>query len=119
MARPTLANRLRHVLEAIAQVETYLAGKSFADYLVDDMRRHAVERCLEIASEASRHIPSESKGRFPEIPWRGIADFGSVLRHEYPNVINERVWQIVTSDLAPLKSAVEDMLREAEAGSGR
>jgi uncharacterized protein with HEPN domain len=54
MARPTLADRLRHILDAIADVQTYTEGTSFADYLADDMRRHAVERCLEIISEASR-----------------------------------------------------------------
>lgn len=117
MAR-TLTDRLRHILEAIAQIETYLVGKSFADYLSDDMRRHAVERCLEIASEASRHIPRETTGRFPELPWRGIADFGNVLRHEYQNLVDERVWQIVTSDLAPLKAAVLAMLWEVEERGG-
>jgi len=40
------------------------------------------------------------------------------LRHEYPNVINQRVWQIVTSDLAPLKAAVVAMLREVEKEGG-
>ena len=114
----TLAERLRHILEAIGQIEGYLAGKSFADYLADDMRRYAVERCLEIASEASRHIPPETKRRFPEIPWRGVADFGNVLRHEYEAVVDERVWQIVTSDLAPLKAAVRAMLEAEEKRGG-
>jgi uncharacterized protein with HEPN domain len=113
----TLAGRLRHILDAIAQIETYVAGKSFADYRADDMRRYAVERCLEIASEASRCMPPETKARFPEIPWR-VADFGNVLRHEYEAVINERVWQIVTSDLVPLKSAVLAMLQELEKQDG-
>jgi uncharacterized protein with HEPN domain len=114
----TFAERLRHILEAIGQIEGYLAGKSFADYLADDMRRYAVERCLEIASEASRHIPPETKRRFPEIPWRGVADFGNVLRHEYEAVVDERVWQIVTSDLAPLKAAVRAMLEAEEKRGG-
>jgi uncharacterized protein with HEPN domain len=118
MARP-LAARLRHILEAIAQIERYMAGKSLADYRSDDMRRYAVERCLEIASEASRHIPAEAKRRFPQIPWRGVADFGNVLRHEYETVIDERVWQIVTDDLAPLKAAVLAMLRELEERGAR
>ena len=119
MARPQLADRLRHILGAIAQVQAYLAGKSFADYCADDMRRHAVERCLEITSEALRHIPRETKKRFPEIPWRGVADFGNVLRHEYPSVIDQRVWQIVTSDLATLKAAVVAMLREVDHDEAR
>jgi uncharacterized protein with HEPN domain len=114
MARPTLADRLRHILDAIADIETFTAGKTFDEYLADSMRRHAVERCLEIISEASRYLPREAKTRHSAIPWRGVADFGNVLRHGYPNVKDPRVWEIVTSDLAPLKAAVGSLLREIE-----
>jgi uncharacterized protein with HEPN domain len=114
MARPTLADRLRHMLDAIADVQAYTEGKSYDDYLADDMRRHAVERCLEIVSEASRYVPRDAKARHPEIAWRGVADFGNVLRHDYPNVKDRRVWEIVTDDLAPLKTAVETILHDLE-----
>jgi uncharacterized protein with HEPN domain len=104
MARPTLADRLRHILDAIADVRDYTDGKSYEDYVADAMRRHAVERCLEIVSE---------------IAWRGVADFGNVLRHDYPNVRDRRVWEIVTSDLAPLKAAAEAILYDLDThGSG-
>jgi uncharacterized protein with HEPN domain len=119
MARPTLADRLRQILDAIADVRDYTDGKSYEDYVADAMRRHAVERCLEIVSEASRHVPREAKMRHPEIAWRGVADFGNVLRHDYPNVRDRRVWEIVTSDLAPLKAAAEAILYDLDThGSG-
>ena len=110
-----MADRRRHILDAIADVEAFTAGKTLDDYLADRMRRHAVERCLEMISEASRHIPRAAKARHAEIAWRGVADFGNVLRHDYPNVKDRRVWQIVTRDLAPLRAAVETMARELEA----
>jgi uncharacterized protein with HEPN domain len=114
MARPTLADRLRHILDAIAKIEAFTAGKTFEGYLTDDMRRHAIERCLEIVSEASRFVPRQARTRHPEIGWRGVADFGNVLRHDYPNVKNRRVWEIVTDDLAPLKDAIVRMLRDLD-----
>jgi uncharacterized protein with HEPN domain len=118
MAGLTLADRVGHIRDAIAKIETFAAGKAFDDYLVDDMRRHAIERCLEIISEASRHIPSEIKARYTQIAWRGVADFGNILRHDYPNVKDRRVWEIVTDDLGPLKAAVTGILRDLETGSG-
>jgi uncharacterized protein with HEPN domain len=118
MARSSLADRLRHILDAIADIETFSADKTFDDYLADHMRRHAVERCLEIISEASRSIPREAKARHAEIPWRGVADFGNLRRHDDPNVKDPRVWQIVTRDLAPLRAAVETMIRDLEAKAG-
>jgi uncharacterized protein with HEPN domain len=65
MARPSLAERLRHILDAIADVQAYTDGKTYDDHLADDMRRHAVERCLEIVSEASRYVPREAKAEYP------------------------------------------------------
>jgi uncharacterized protein with HEPN domain len=117
MARPTLADRLRHILDAIAAVQAYTEGRSYEDYLADAMRRHAIERCLEIVSEASRHVPRAAKARHPEIAWRGVADFGNVLRHDYPNVKDRRVWEIVTHDLGPLKAVVAAILHDLEAKS--
>jgi uncharacterized protein with HEPN domain len=76
--------------------------------------RDVVERNLERISEASRHIPEDLKARHPSIGWRLIADLGNVLRHAYDQIEDERIWQIVSQDLAPLKAAVEAMLREAE-----
>jgi uncharacterized protein with HEPN domain len=114
MARPTVGDRARHVLDAIAKIETFTAGRTFDQYLADDMCRHAVERCLEIVSEASRHIPGGVKARHAGIAWRGVADFGNVLRHDYPNVKDRRVWEIVTHDLGPLKAAVAAMLDDLE-----
>ncbi len=118
MARPTVADRARHVLDAIAKIETFTAGRTFDRYLADDMCRHAVERCLEIVSEASRHIPSGIKARHAGIAWRGVADFGNVLRHDYPNVKDRRVWEIVIHDLGPLKAAVATMLQGSEPKDG-
>ncbi len=47
----------------------------------------------------------------------GVADLGNVLRHAYDQVMDHRIWQIVTADLAPLKAAVETMLREVKEDS--
>lgn len=65
-------------MDAIARIEAWTDGKTFDDYLADDMLRAAVERSLEIVSEASRHIPAEAKRRHPEVTWRCVAGFGNV-----------------------------------------
>jgi uncharacterized protein with HEPN domain len=63
MARAPIADRFRHILEAISRVETLIAGKGFDAYAADWMTRDAVERNLERISEASRHIPLDLKAR--------------------------------------------------------
>jgi uncharacterized protein with HEPN domain len=59
-------------------------------------------------------VPRQAKARHPEIVWRGVADFGNVLRHDYPKVSNRLVWEIVTDDLPPLKEAIDRMPRDLE-----
>lgn len=114
MARRFTPERLRHILEPAADAATLTQGKTVDDDLRDRFLRLAVERCLEIVSEASRFIPEDLKARHPALPWRGIADFGNVLRHGYEAVDHRRVWAIVAHDLALPTAAVEAMLREIE-----
>ena len=66
---------------------------------------------MERLSEASRHIPDALKEKHPTVDWRGVADLGNVLRHAYEQVVDRRIWETVTADLAPLKSAVEAIRR--------
>ena len=114
MARAPLADRLRQMLEAAARIELQTAGKSFDDYRADWVTRDVVERNLERLSEASRHVPDDLKARHSKVAWRLVADLGNVLRHAYDQIIDDRIWQIVTTDLPPLKAAVEAMLRAVD-----
>jgi uncharacterized protein with HEPN domain len=78
---------------------------------LDDLKtdrdfRYAVERSLEIISEASHHLPEHGKGREANIPWRQVADIGNVLRHTYFDMRLDTVWRIVTEELGPLRDAL-------------
>ena len=110
MADPRTMDRLGHILAAITTIGDYTAGKTLADFQSDRLLADAVERNIERLSEASRHLTDELKAGYPDIPWREIADIGNVLRHAYDRVAPERIWQIITDDLAHLGEAVEAMI---------
>jgi uncharacterized protein with HEPN domain len=76
--------------------------------------QRAVERGLEIISEASRHIPPDMKALAPSIPWRQIAAIGNLLRHEYQRTDITATWNIVAEHLPPLASAIKQLIAEAE-----
>jgi uncharacterized protein with HEPN domain len=114
MTGSELISRLQDILEAIAAIAEYTAGKTFEDYAAARMLRDAVERNLERISEASRHIPMNLKARHPEIPWQKVAGIGNILRHAYPIVDDNLVWEVVVRDLPPLRAAAEQLLRNAE-----
>lgn len=50
---------VRHVLDAITNIETDTAGYDFEKFRTDRRARQLVERNLEILSEASRRLPEE------------------------------------------------------------
>lgn len=64
------------ILDALAGIEKAIAGKSFAQYASDWTTRRAVERGLEIVSEASRHLPPAWTDRHPRIPWPKVRSIG-------------------------------------------
>ena len=117
MSDQRILGRLGQIREALSAIERLTAGKSLDDHAAEPNLAAAVERYLERRSEASRHIPNALKEKHPNIDWRGVADLGNVLRHAYDQVMDHLVWQIVTADLAPLKAAVEIMLREVKEDS--
>ncbi|MFL9827086.1 DUF86 domain-containing protein [Rhodoplanes sp. SY1] len=87
-------------------MEEALAGVSFDDYAGSWLLRSAVERGVEVISEASRHIGADAKARHPEVRWKDIAGIGKHSRHEYQTVDSLIIWKAVTHDLPILKHAL-------------
>lgn len=108
---PTEEDRLRDILEAIADIEALWDGRALTDFVSDRIARMATERLLEIVCEASRRLSDEIKAAAPEIDWRTIIDFGNVLRHAYHATRTDLVWDIVRSDLPVLKAFAENQMR--------
>ena len=90
------------MLDASTAVKEFAAGATFQDYARNKMMRSAVERQLEILGEAARRVSQEFKAEHPEIVWRQIVGLRNVLAHEYGDIRQERVWQIVSRDLPAL-----------------
>jgi len=84
------------------------------EYSSDQKTQRAVERCIEVISEASRHIPDAIKAKHPEIPWSDVAAIGNVFRHEYHNVAARIVWDTVRLHLPPLDAAIRAIEAELQ-----
>ena len=93
--------------EALAGIEATIEGVTFEAFAASWQLQRAVERGLEIISEASRSLPDELKERAPTIPWPAIAAIGNILRHEYQRIEPRLVWNITEQHLEPLRLAVE------------
>jgi uncharacterized protein with HEPN domain len=109
--------RLKDTKKAISAIRKLLSGKSLSAIQHDDDTQAAFERYLERLSKASRHIPTEWKTEFPQIPWRQIADLGNFMRHGYDKVDLGVLWSIYENDLDALEPVIDQLLERAESST--
>jgi uncharacterized protein with HEPN domain len=107
--RATPSDRLAHALQAIADLESLVDEHDLGAIRKSAVLRAALERFLEIISEAVRHLPDEWKQTDDNIPWRGIAAIGNVIRHGYDGIDVSRLWMLANDDLPVLKAALLNM----------
>jgi uncharacterized protein with HEPN domain len=98
---------LDEMLEAIDAIREATSGKTFAEFERERLTRLAVQRAIEIISEAAPRLPDELLARHPQLEWRKIKAIGNVLRYEYHRVSDRIVWQVVQQELAPLATVLE------------
>ena len=89
-------------------------GVDVQGYRGDFKLRKAVERCVEIVSEASRNIPDDLKAQFPDQPWHEITAIGNLLRHQYQRVDDLIMWKIATRSLPALRKVIVSMIGDDE-----
>jgi uncharacterized protein with HEPN domain len=112
MASRSLRPRLQDILDNIAIVKGATTGRDLAFFTADPVLRLAIERAIEIISEAVRHIPKEQHDKHPNIPWRNIMAIGNKLRHEYRRVDPDIIWEIAQQHLDELQPVIEAILAE-------
>lgn len=108
------AKYLWDVQRAVERTNRFIAGRTFDDYLADDMLSAAVERQFEIIGEALvrlRRIAPDVIAMLPDVP--EIIGFRNVLVHAYGDVDSKEVWGTIENDLPRLRAAVANLLRQA------
>lgn len=100
------------IIAAIDGIETAIGPATLQDYSGNWLLKHAVERAIEIISEAFRRVPVEVQNGHPEIPWKEIMAVGNILRHNYDRIADRIIYEIVARDLPALKTAVSAILAE-------
>ncbi len=101
---------LGDILRSIDHIDTFLGEIVVEDYLQDLKTRSAVERQLQIITEAAIPLGDEAEVLFPGLDWRGYRGMGNVLRHEYHRVDNLIVWDTVKLELPILRAAIAKAL---------
>ena len=104
--------RLAHMLAAAERVIRYTSGKTFDDLKADDMMYYAVVKNIEIIGEAANLLSAEFTDAHPAIPWKQVRGMRNYIVHEYFQIDDVVVWDVVTTDIPLLRQQIIEYLKE-------
>jgi uncharacterized protein with HEPN domain len=98
---------MRDEIDGVAALVSEL---SFVQYRDSYLHRRAVERAVQIISEAAGALDPALIASYPEARWKSIIGIGNVLRHDYQRIDDKRLWEIATVHLPALGPIVRRMI---------
>lgn len=104
------AERVEDILDAIAEIDAFIAGMELETFRSDARTVRAVELNLIIIGEAASRIPDDIQAAHPDIPWSFMKAMRSRLVHAYFNVDAQVLWDTIQDDLPPLKIALQQLM---------
>jgi uncharacterized protein with HEPN domain len=104
--------RLQHILDQIDGVSSAISHMNFEQIKDNFIYERAVERAVQIISEAVKELPIDLRNKYQDVHWKPIIGIGNLLRHEYYRIKSRDMWEIATVHLPALRPVIVQMLDE-------
>ncbi|MDM8524291.1 DUF86 domain-containing protein [Desulfococcaceae bacterium HSG8] len=118
MSERTDADFLTHIAEAAGRAASYTEKMIHEEFFEDTKTQDAVIRNIEIIGEAVKNLSDEIRGRYPEIPWKGLAGMRDRLIHQYFGVNLDIVWNVAKEELPDILLKIKEIQTAAEQNGG-
>lgn len=106
------SERLKHILDAIENIQKASSGITIEQLSDDFIIRHALTWNVMIIGEAANKLSKEFCSAHPDTDWRAISGMRHVLVHDYYQINEDELFSVITYDIAPLKSQIIEYLKE-------
>lgn len=93
---------LRHMLDYAREALDLVDGKTREDLESNRLLQLGLTRLIEVVGEAASRVSSETRARYPDIPWIQIVGMRNRLIHGYDVLDYDILWDTVNDDLPPL-----------------
>jgi len=103
--------RYRHMLDHAMEALAMIQEKNRSDLDNDRMLELALVRLVEIIGEAAARVGTESREKYPSVPWLQIVGMRNRLVHGYDAVDLDVLWDTIIDDLPPLIAELENLSR--------
>ena len=87
-----------HARKALLRV----AHKDRAAFDADEDLRIVLQHLVQIVGEAARRVSPEFQRRHSDIPWSDVIGMRHKIVHDYMDINERLLWEVVTTELAPL-----------------
>lgn len=102
-------DRIRDILDAIAEIQKFTHGMDYEAFKKDDKSVRAVEMNFIIIGEAATQIPEEIEEKYSNIPWSLMRAMRNRIVHVYFNLDEKMMWDTIQNDLPPLIKELEKL----------
>ena len=117
--RITIHDRLEEILESIKLVQEWSRGRTTVnDFLLSSTGVMAFNACVMRLQVIGEHVgrllrcDEQPLSSYPQIPWNAIYGMRNIISHEYGNIDEDVIVSVLNEDIAPLKSAVEELMKK-------
>lgn len=102
---------LKHILDECLFILTITSSNLSKDeFLMDEVKKRAVVRSLEIFGEATKKIPVDFKLKWSTITWKNMAGMRDKLIHDYMGVNYSIVWDVMMNKIPELNSQISTII---------
>ncbi len=103
---------LEDIVEALGNIEEYVAGFTLEMFLSDKKTQDAVTRNLEIVGEAANRLSAQFKSAHDEIEWGKMIGLRHRIVHEYFGVDIDIIWRIIKQDIPTLRKTLAGIVEK-------
>jgi uncharacterized protein with HEPN domain len=103
---------LHDILNAVADIESFINKLSYEEFVNDKKTVNAVVRSIEVIGEATKNLPEQLKAKYHEVPWKRMTGMRDKLIHGYFGVDVKTLYKAATEDIPPLKPVFEGIIKE-------
>lgn len=105
---------LDEMLSAMRRITDYTRDlKDYHEFTHNSLVRDAVIRNFEIMGESVKHIPFNFQKKNKQIPWSHMLSMRNFIVHEFFDVDDEILWQIIRTDLNKNITDLEQIAEQA------
>jgi len=99
--------RLKHIYDAILEIENYTKNIELEQFITNSMIFNATVRQLEFIGEVAKKLSEDFILENNQIPWQKMIGLRNILIHNYFGVDDIMVWNIIKINIPTLKNEIE------------